>query len=107
MQIDYNSGHKFIGYVITSVRLRPEKYIKDNDLRYFEHIAIIKFNSTDPQKGYNLKKDTGQNMLNEESTIIWAQREFDSFSNPLHYGYMQEPAQRRRERNEFIDKCLR
>lgn len=106
MQEDYNKGNKFIAYVITPVRLRERKYSQDSDLRYFEHIAIIKFDSNNPKVGYNSKSDTGHNQIEEERTIFWAKNEFDSFANPMHYGYLQNPEIRRRDRREFINKCL-
>lgn len=106
MQDDYNLGDNFIAYVITPVRVRDEKYLRDNDLRYFEQEAIKKFNATDPEIGYNKRTKTGQNVLNECARIEWAQNAFDLFRNQKHYGYTQEKSAWNKERKEFIKKVL-
>lgn len=84
MQEDYNDGDSFISYVITPVRVRNEKYCKYDDLRYFEHLAIIKFNSTDPEIGYNIRNDTGSDRLREESRIYYACGDFEEFRDQSH-----------------------
>ena len=106
MQDNYNLGDKFIAYVITPVRVRDEKYLRDNDLRYFEQEAIKKFNALDPKIGYNKKLKTGQNALNECINIESAQNAFDLFRNQEHYGYMQSQNDWNKERQEFIENVL-
>lgn len=52
LQEDFNNGNSFIAYPLTRVELLP-KYLKDHNLRHFEHMAIKMFDSTNPEKGYN------------------------------------------------------
>ena len=106
MQNDYNMGDKFIAYVITPIRVRDEKHMRDNDLRYFEQEAIKKFNAISPEIGYNKKLKTGQNKLDECWNIEWAQNEFDLFRNQSHYGYMLNRNDWNRRRKEFVKKVL-
>lgn len=106
MQEDYNKGNKFIAYVITPVRIREEKYCKDDDLRYFEKEAIKKFNATDFEIGYNRKDKTGAETLRELSKIKWSQNEFDMFRNQKHYGYMRAKSDWDKDRKSFIKKVM-
>lgn len=106
MQEDYNKGNNFIAYVITPVRIREEKYCKDDDLRYFEKKAIEKFNATNPEIGYNKKYNTGTETLKELRAIKWSQNKFDMFRNQRHYGYIQEKKDWNKERKNFIKKVL-
>lgn len=78
MQEDYDSGDKFISYVITPARIREEQYSKDSDLRYFENLAIKEFDATNPERGYN-KKDNEKTYLRELSNIKYAKRELSHY----------------------------
>ena len=106
MQDDYNKGNKFIAYVISPVRVRDEKYLKYDDLRYFERKAIEKFNATDSEIGYNKKLDTGSKRLKEDRYIEYAQADFDLFRNQKHYGYLQEKSAWNIERKSFVKKVM-
>lgn len=78
MQLDYNKGNKFIGYVITRVELiQDNPYPKDDNLRFFEYKAITHFNSDNPEKGYNKRAD--KKGCREIEKIEWAKRYIDDY----------------------------
>lgn len=105
MQEDYNNGDKFVSYVITPARIREERYNKDSDLRYFENIAIKKFNSTDPEIGYN-KKDSEKSYLREISNIEWEKTRLDDYIRLFCSDCWLKSERKREEKKKFINLVL-
>lgn len=105
MQEDYNSGDKFIAYVVTPVRIREEKYCKDDDLRYFERVAIKEFNSTNPKIGYN-KKDNEGSRLRELNNIMYSKTELDNYFSLFLSDCWLASQSKRNAKKRFIDLVL-
>lgn len=110
MQLDYNSGSRFIGYVITRVELiQDNPYLQDDNLRYFEYRAITYFNADNPDKGYNKRADKKE--CREIKKIEWTKRYIeDYFWNEemlKHPKHQDDIKYYRSEMQAFLDKALK
>lgn len=107
LQADYNAGDYFIGYPITRVELLENKYQADDNLRYFESIAIEYFKANNPQKGYNKRLD--EKVSPEINNIKWSKTFIDDYfyhkeSLTTSSGSKKEYSEE--EMQDFINKRL-
>lgn len=104
MQEAYNRGDKFIAYVVTRVRIREEKNFENDDLRYFEGLAIKQFKALDYRHGYN--SNVSYSQLMEEQNIIYAKRNLDFYFNMFDSSFPISKQGREVEKKKFINKVL-
>lgn len=110
MQLDYNCGNSFIGYVITRVELvKDNPCSQDDNLRFFEYKAMVYFGSDNPEKGYN--KIVDKKECREMKHIEWAKRYIENyFGNKEMLNNPKQPDDIKYHRSEmkrFLDRTLK